>query len=386
LQPSATGLPDPGTDAREHSARVSAALRDAIAAAGGFLPFDQWVGIALFAPGLGYYAAGAQIFGEAGDFVTAPEMTPLFARTVAADVAAILGASASREIVEWGAGSGRFAADLLAMLDREHVDVSRYAIVETSATLRERQRERLGGDARVAWLAAPPQRVSGAIVMNEVLDAVPPIAIARAGGKWLERGVAVDGGRFAWATRPLAEGALLAQAEARFPDRGDYASEINPAAEVLVEQCAASLADGAMLVFDYGFAGGAYYHPQRDQGTLMAHYRHRTTSDVFIWPGLADVTAHVDFSAVARAAERGGLQVAGFTSQAAYLLGAGILDRLMDVGEPGSIPFVRESAAVQKLVSPAEMGELFKVLALARSADIGWRGFVMGDKSPTLRR
>jgi SAM-dependent MidA family methyltransferase len=118
----------------------------------------------------------------------------------------------------------------------------------------------------------------------------------------------------------------------------------------------------------------------------MAHYRHRTTPDVFIWPGLADVTAHVDFSAVARAAERGGLQVAGFTSQAAYLLGAGILDRLMDVGEPGSIPFVRESAAVQKLVSPAEMGELFKVLALARSADIGWRGFVMGDKSPTLRR
>ncbi len=385
VQPTATGLPDPGTDAREHSAKVAAALREAIVAAGGFLPFAQWMDIALYAPGLGYYAAGTQKFGEAGDFVTAPEMTPLFARTVAADVAAVLAASASREIVEWGAGSGQFAADLLAMLDSQHVDVPHYSIVETSATLRERQRERLGGDARVTWLDAPPARVSGAIVMNEVLDAVPPMAIARAGGEWLERGVALHAGDFAWATRPLADGAVLACAEARFPVHGDYASEINPAAEALVEQCAASLADGAMLVFDYGFARSAYYHPQRDQGTLMAHYRHRATPDVFIWPGLADITAHVDFSAVAQAAERGGLQVAGFTSQAAYLLGAGILDRLMDVGEPGSIAFIRESAAVQKLVSPAEMGELFKVLALSRDADITWRGFALGDKSPTLR-
>ncbi|MEP7063143.1 MAG: SAM-dependent methyltransferase [Betaproteobacteria bacterium] len=359
-------------------------LREAIGAAGGFLPFAQWMDRALYAPGLGYYAAGAQKFGASGDFVTAPEMTPLFAQSLAADIEAILAVSGAREIVEWGAGSGRLAQDLLAALDRRGAKVARYAIVETSPQLRERQRARLAGDRRVTWLDAPPAQARGAILMNEVLDAIAPAFVARVDGEWRERGVALRGDRFAWAERPLADGALLAAAASRFPPMIDYASEINLAAEALVEQCATSLVDGAMLVIDYGFARAEYYHPQRNEGTLMAHYRHRATTDVFVWPGLADITAHVDFTAVADAAGRAGVHVAGFTSQAAYLLSAGILDRLLDVGEPGSPAFIRESAALQKLTSPAEMGELFKVIALTRSDGIAWRGFAMGDKAHTL--
>lgn len=381
--PDAT-LPAPDRDARAHGERVVAALRAAIAAAGGFLPFARWMDIALHAPGLGYYAAGAQKFGEAGDFVTAPEMTPLFAQSLAPDVGAILAASGAHEIVEWGAGSGRFAADLLAALDRNGARVARYAIVETSPVLRERQRERLAHDHRVTWLDAPPREVSGAIVMNEVLDAIAPAVVARTNDTWQERGVIVRDGGFAWAARPLADHALEAAAAARFPPLIDYASEINLAAEALVAQSAASLVDGAMLIVDYGFVRAEYYHLQRGEGTLMAHYRHRATTDVFVWPGLADITAHVDFSAVAEAAERGELHVAGFTSQAAYLLNAGILDRLLEAGEPGTATFIRESAALQKLTSPAEMGELFKVIALARTGGIAWRGFAMGDRSHTL--
>ena len=377
-------LPAPDAGAREHSERVHAALVAAIEAAGGFLPFSRWMDIALYAPGLGYYAAGTQKFGGAGDFVTAPEMTPLFAQCVAVDVEAMLAASRGREIVEWGAGSGRLATDLLAALDRRGAAVARYAIVETSPALKARQRALLGADRRVTWLDAPPPAVSGAILMNEVLDALAPAVVGRAGGEWVERGVAVVDGRFAWAQRPLTDESLRRAAEARFPPSIDYASEINLAAEALVAQCAASITDGAMLIFDYGFARAEYYHPQRSEGTLMAHYRHRATTDVFTWPGLADITAHVDFSAVAEAAARDGLRVAGFVPQAAYLLSTGVLDRLLDAGEPGSMAFIRESAALQKLTSPAEMGELVKVLALARSGDIAWRGFAMGERSHVL--
>lgn len=377
-------LPEPDPDARAHSARVAMMLAAAIRASGGFLPFARWMDLALYAPGLGYYVAGTQKFGDAGDFVTAPELTPLYAQALATDVEAILAASPSREIVEWGAGSGRFAADLLAALDRRRVEVARYAIVETSPALRARQRERLAGDSRVAWLDAPPARIGGAVVMNEVLDAIAPALVARRDGRWLERGVALDGERFAWAERPLADVALEAAAAARFPPSIDYASEINLAAEALVTQVATSLVEGALLLVDYGFPRAEYYHAQRAEGTLMAHYRHRASTELFLWPGLADITAHVDFTALAEAGARAGLSTAGYTTQAAYLLGTGILDRLLDVGEPGSREFVRESTALQTLTSPAEMGDLFKVLALARSPGIRWRGFAIADKSHTL--
>jgi SAM-dependent MidA family methyltransferase len=190
--------------------------------------------------------------------------------------------------------------------------------------------------------------------------------IARRGDAWLERGVTMRDGALAWDERPLADARLQALARARFPASGDYASELNPAAEALVATLASRLARGAILVADYGFPRGEYYHPQRNGGTLVGHYRHRVHADPFLWPGLSDLTAHVDFTAMAEAGERAGLRVAGFAPQASFLLGCGFLDRLRESGSPASVDYVRAASAVQKLLSPAEMGELFKVLLLAR--------------------
>ena len=190
--------------------------------------------------------------------------------------------------------------------------------------------------------------------------------------------------RLALDDRPLPEGALRSRAAERFPAEGDYASEINPAAEALTGAIGARIAEGALLVLDYGFPQAEYYTPQRREGTLMAHYRHRALTDPLVWPGLADLTAHVDFTAIALAGERGGLTVAGYAPQAAFLVNCGILDRLRDVGEPTTLAYMREAAAVQKLLSPAEMGELFKVLALAKSDSIAWPGFAAGDRTHRL--
>ena len=383
-------LPVPDDVARARAARVRAAIVDAIGARGGFLPLRDYIGIALYAPGLGYYAAGARKLGAAGDFTTAPELTPLFGAAVATQVGAILDGTAGREIVELGAGSGRLAVDLMRELDRLGSAPSRYAIVETSPDLKARQRETVarelpGWRDRVAWLDAPPPSIDGAVLMNEVLDAIPPHVVARIGGDWHERGVTIgrDGG-FSLADRAPADPGLVAIAARRFPPEGDYASEINLAAEALVEDLGRRLAAGAIVAIDYGFPRREYYHPERREGTLMAHYRHRATSDPFVWPGLADLTSHVDFTAVAEAGERAGLGVAGYASQAAFLIGCGILDRLAALGDPAAPAYLREAGAVQKLLSPAEMGELFKVIALERGESIRWPGFAAGDASHRL--
>lgn len=383
-------LPLPAPDAAAHSARVVAHLRAAIEAAGGFLSFARYMELALYAPGLGYYAAGATKLGRAGDFVTAPEMTPLYATALARQVADILAVAPGRELVELGGGSGRLAADLLNALAARGELPTRYAILEPSPDLRERQRATITRDAsahsaRAVWLDALPVAIEGAVVMNEVLDALPAHIVARRGGAWHERGVRWDetGARFAWAERP-ADSRLVALAAARFPEDGDYLSEINPAAETLVEDVGGRITHGAVLVIDYGFPEGEYYHPQRDRGTLMGHYRHRAHDDPFLWPGLSDLTAHVDFTAIARAGERAGLVVAGFTAQAAFLMGCGVLDALAAVGAPDSAAYMKAAAPVQKLLSPAEMGELFKVLALAKSDGIAWPGFSLADRSHRL--
>ena len=383
-------LPLPAPDAAAHSARVAARLRAEIVAQGGFLPFDRYMDLALYAPGLGYYAAGAAKLGTAGDFVTAPEMTPLYATALARQVAEILAVTAGREIVELGGGSGRLAADLLRALASRDALPSRYAMLEPSPDLRQRQRATIARDAaphapRVAWLDALPATIDGAVLANEVLDALPVHLVARRDGAWLERGVAWDGARdaFTWAERP-AEARLAALATARFPADGDYLSEINPAAEALVEDVGRRIAHGAMVIVDYGFPASEYYHPQRDRGTLMGHYRHRAHDDPFLWPGLSDLTAHVDFSAIAAAGGRAGLEVAGFAAQAPFLLGCGILDALAATGAPDSAAYVKAAAPVQKLLSPAEMGELFKVLGLAKSAGIAWPGFSLVDRRHRL--
>jgi SAM-dependent MidA family methyltransferase len=375
-------LSPPDAMAAAHGAQVVAALRERIVASGGWIPFDEYMRFVLYAPALGYYTAGARKLGPGGDFTTAPEMTPLFAQALAVQVAAIL-EGGTDEIVELGAGSGALAADLLAALDALHSLPSHYAILDVSADLRERQRATLRERVpqlvdRVAWLDTLPGRIEGVVLMNEVLDALPCALVARIAGELHERGVCLAGERLAFADRPLDAGPLRVLAGQRLPAEGDYVSEINPAAEALVESLGRTLERGALLAIDYGFPRHEYYHVQRVEGTLMAHYRHRALTDPLAWPGLCDVTAHVDFTAMAEAGVRAGLEVAGFTSQAAFLLGCGVLDRLAAIGPPESVAYVRAAAAVQRLTSPAEMGELFKVLALARG-HFGWPGFALAD-------
>jgi SAM-dependent MidA family methyltransferase len=385
-----TDLPVHDAHARSHSERVVAAMRAAIARAGGFIPFSRYMELALYAPGLGYYAAGTRKLGAGGDFVTAPEMTPLFATALATQVAAILAATERREIVELGGGSGRLAADLLAALAARDALPARYAILEVSPDLAERQRATLARDApaqlaRVKWVTALPETIDGALIANEVLDAVPCALIARRAGEWRERGVTWDDARssFEWGER-AAEARLAALAAARYPRSGDYLSEINPAAEALVEDVGRRLAAGAALFIDYGFPAAEYYHPQRSEGTLMCHFRHRAHDDPFAWPGLTDITAHVDFTAMAEAGERVGLQVAGYIAQAPFLVGCGILDALAATGAPTAPAYIRATAAVQKLLAPSELGELFKVLALAKSETIDWPGFSVADRRHRL--
>jgi SAM-dependent MidA family methyltransferase len=329
--------------------------------------------------------AGAAKLGAGGDFVTAPELTPLFGTALATQVAAILAATKKREIVELGGGSGRLAADLLHALAARDALPSRYAILEPSPDLRERQRATLARDVPahipiVAWIDALPAAIDGAVVANEVLDALPVEIVVRRSDAWLERGVGWDDAqaRFAWAERP-ATGRLADIAAARFPDRDGYTSEINLRAEALVGDVATRLHGGAALIVDYGFPAREYHHPQRDRGTLMCHYRHRAHDDPFAWPGLTDITAHVDFTAMAVAGERAGLEVAGYAAQAPFLLGCGILDALAAVGAPDSLAYIKAAASVQTLLAPTEMGELFKVLALTRSPGIAWPGFGVAD-------
>lgn len=378
-------LPPPEPDARAHSDRVAAHIREAIAQAGGWIPFARYMELALYAPGLGYYAAGATKLGAAGDFVTAPELTPLFGGALSTQVASVLVATGRREIVELGGGSGRLAADLMNALAARDALPARYAILEPSPDLRERQRTTIARDAgvhagRVEWLDALPETIDGAVIANEVLDALPIHLLARRGTDWLEEGVFWDASRnaFSWRACP-ANPRLAAAAARRFPADGDYLSEINPAAEALVEDIGRRMVGGAVLLIDYGFPATELYHPQRNRGTLMCHYRHRVHQDPFAWPGLTDITAHVDFTAMTAAGERAGLEVAGFAPQAPFLVGCGILEALAKVGVPESTTYIKAAAGVQKLLSPAEMGELFKVLALAKSTTIGWPGFALVD-------
>lgn len=382
-------LPPPDPDARAHSGRVAAFIRESVARSGGWIDFARYMELALYAPGLGYYAAGATKFGTGGDFVTAPELSPLFGASLARQVGAILRASSARVVLELGAGTGRLAASMLRGLDEDGMLPSRYLILERSPDLRGRQHATLERHAPswlpcVEWIDALPEAIDGAVVANEVLDAVACHVVRRAQGRWLEQGVVVrdDSGAphlgLALAEAP-AGAAMIDLARRRFPPDIDYASEVNPAAEALVEDIARRLTGGAALFIDYGFPEREYYHPQRCSGTLMCHYRHRAHHDPLFFPGLSDITAHVDFSAMAAAGARAGVNVAGFAAQAPFLLGCGILDRLSETGDPESLEYVRAASAVQKLLAPSEMGELVKVLALARSQGIAWPGFALRD-------
>jgi SAM-dependent MidA family methyltransferase len=376
---------------REHTARMAAHLRSAIAQAGGWLSFERWMAEALYAPGLGYYAAGSiklagsdQARTPAGDFVTAPELTPLFGQTLAVQAAQVLRQTGTRDILEFGAGTGALAEQVIAALDAEGLQV-RYWIVEVSADLRERQRQRLAPLAgRVTWLDALPGNFEGCVLANEVLDAMP-VQVFRwdADGALLERGVVVQADGFAWADQPASPQLESAMTD-RMPALPGYVSEINLQGEAWVRGMGQWLRRGAALLVDYGFPRHEYYHPQRAAGTLMCHLRHHAHADPFVAPGLQDITAHVDFTAMADAALDGGLDVLGYTSQARFLMNTGLPDRIAMLDPADARDYARAIAPVQKLLSEAEMGELFKVLAVGRDIAPPLAGFQRGDRRGML--
>ncbi|AQV92518.1 hypothetical protein BJN34_01230 [Cupriavidus necator] len=392
----AASLPLPPADAQAASDTLTARIGESIDAAGGWIGFDRYMAMALYAPGLGYYSGGSAKFGrdarDGSDFITAPELSPFFARTLARQFAPLL-AQGLPHLLEFGAGTGRLAADLLLGLDQEGQLPQTYAIVELSGELRARQQATLAQRAphladRVIWLDTLPAAFDGVIVGNEVLDAMPVQLYARSGGRWHERGVVrshVGEPAFRFEDRPLAD-ADVPEALCAIPGDHDLVTETHAEAEGFARAIGAMLARGAAFFIDYGFPAGEYYHPQRAGGTLMCHYRHHAHPDPFLYPGLQDITAHVNFSGIAHAAVDAGLAVAGFASQARFLMNAGITELLMELDPSDARAFLPQANAVQKLLSEAEMGELFKVIALTRGLDDSepLAGFARGDRCHAL--
>jgi len=343
-----------------------------IAAAGDWLPFDRFMALALYAPGLGYYSGARQKFGlmpqSGSDFVTAPELSPLFGESLAAQVAQALDATGTDEVWEFGAGTGALAAQLLAHLGDK---VRRYVIVDLSGDLRARQAEKLAPwRARIEWLDSLPAKFSGVVVGNEVLDAMPVQLLHFDGAQWLERGVAVDGERFAWSDRPT----TLRPPMDAVPGT---TTEIHPQAEAFARTLAGALERGAAFLIDYGFPEAEYYLPQRLGGTLMCHHLHRADPDPLSLVGEKDITAHVNFTGIALAGQDAGLAVLGYTSQANFLINCGLVERL----EHASLG---ERSMALKLINEHEMGELFKVIGFAAGTEFDALGFTRGDRSHTL--
>jgi len=371
-------LPEPGPDALAASRALLGRIGAELASAGNWISFARYMQLALYEPELGYYAGGSAKLGAPGDFVTAPETGTLFARTLARQVREIL--APGEAVLEFGAGSGALAAALLDALPAD----TPYLILEPSAELAARQRARLRG--RAVWLERLPPRFRGVMLANEVLDAMPVHAVSWTHEGIAERGVCANEGALAWRERPAA-GALLEAARAidiELPPSGRYESELGLAGRAWIGALAGVLDSGAILIVDYGFPAREYYHPQRSMGTLMCHYRHRAHGDPFYLPGLQDITAHVDFSALAQAAVDAGLDVLGYASLASFLIECGITELLAETDPDDVSRYAPLAAQANLLLSPAEMGELFKVLAVGRRVQRPLAGFTRGDRSHTL--
>jgi|TARA_A100001391_G_scaffold205462_1_gene207116 SAM-dependent MidA family methyltransferase len=381
------GLPALDTNSARHCQEVAAAIQTKLRQQPDhFMSFDTYMDQALYAPGLGYYVAGSQKFPNPeapGDFTTAPELTPAYGQALARQIAEVLQRSESNQVLEFGAGSGALALSIIKAL-REMGIEPQYTIIEVSGELRERQGARLNIlEADVQWRESLPRRFEGCVVANEVLDAMP-VSVFRwnESGQLLEKGVTL-GSPFSWAERPASK-ELAEIVHSRMPPLPGYTSEINLRAEAWVESLGQWLHKGAALIIDYGFPRHEYYHPQRAQGTLMCHFRHHAHAEPLVYPGLQDITAHVDFTAIADAALKAKLDVLGYTSQARFLINTGFVNQLAEMTKADALEQARTMASAQTLLSEAEMGELFKVMMVGRGIEPPLLGFQRGDRRDRL--
>jgi SAM-dependent MidA family methyltransferase len=378
-------LPAPDAQAGAHCERVTAHIRAHIERCGGAIPFARYMELALYAPGLGYYSAGSRKLGAEGDFVTAPELSPLFGVCVARQVAQVLEVLGGGEVLEVGAGSGAMAAALMAELAGLGAPWERYLILERSAEMRARQQACLAQwTGRVAWLDdLPDSGFRGVVLANELLDALPAVRFQASPEGVREWYVTWAHGRFGWALGEpehpqLSEAVRAIEAALARPLAPGYASEVGLAARAWVHEAARRIERGLLLLIDYGYPRAEYYHPQRSAGTLTCFYRHRAHSDPLILAGIQDMSVHVDFTAVAEAATAAGLSLAGFTNQADFLLATGLLERLAGLA-PESPEYRALTGQIKRLALPNAMGELVKVMALARACEAPLLGFVERD-------
>ena len=382
-------LPVPDADALALSAKLVERIRMAIAAGSGRLGFDAYMQMALYEPGLGYYVNGARKFGAEGDFTTAPERSPLFARALARQVAQVLAAVPDGEVLEFGPGSGALAAELLAELDLLGCPPRRYLLLELSAELQQRQREAIARRVphlvgRVAWLSQLPDRAAGVVIANEVLDAMPVRRFRVAEGGIAELTVTAAGEGLELMESAPQDDRLGRRLEPLDLPTG-YESEVNFTAEAWVHTLCERMQRGLLLLIDYGYPQAEFYHPQRHTGTLQCHYRQHAHADALLWPGLQDITAHVDFTAIAQAGRAAGATLAGFANQAQFLINCG-LPQLMEAIDPADPAYMDLALQARQLLLPQAMGEAFKVLALTRGLDDGdgLIGFASGDRRHRL--
>jgi SAM-dependent MidA family methyltransferase len=387
-------LPISSPESQVLSQQLADLIQQKIENNNGWIDFATFMHMALYTPGLGYYAGGAKKFGQGGDFVTAPEISPLFAQTFARQYAQLQANihAASRadvlecNIMELGAGTGKLAKDLLLELQVLDALPSQYFILEVSDYLRQIQRETCEKELpvelfeKLVWLETLPKNFNGLIFGNEVLDAIPVNILHKKPEGWRERGVSFEGD-FVWQDKDFSQPNLADNLSEDLPI--DYLTEVCPVASALVSSLAVCLESGAILFIDYGFSANEYYHPQRNQGTLMCHYQQLAHDNPLVNVGLQDITAHMNFSQIAMLCKPISMRVAGYTNQAQFLINCGILDILAQ-HSPDSPQYMKLAAAAQKLLSPAEMGELFKVIALTKNFDKPLIGFKSGDKSHTL--
>jgi len=381
--------PEPDSEALAHSARVVERVQTEIEGRGGVLPFDRYMDLVLYEPGLGYYASGTRKFGRQGDFVTAPELGSLYGRCVARQVAQILVQLDGGSLLEFGAGSGVLAATVLTELAERDSLPAEYLIVEVSPALRSQQQQTLAGQieqnlVKVRWLDSLPESgFRGVILANEVLDAMPIIRFRVGAEGHMTAGVVRRNGHLDWSwQRDPSQDGRIDRLVQQYGLVADYTSEVNPRAAAWMQTVGRVLDAGLILVMDYGYPGAEYYHYERSDGTLMCHYQHRAHMDPFLYPGLQDLTAHVDFSAVAAAGQLAGLDIAGFTSQEAFLLSTGVLDLVAHESSGPVDP--KLSAELKQLTLSSEMGESFKALAMVKHIDSPLLGFSLRDRRVAL--